>query len=315
MRTSSVEKALNNNKALGQSNADNYINSDPDRLINEEKRFASTNLKPQTPSEPPHTSTLLISDLINRRKGVTYKPTDKPTDYLNFQVKNVSKIPTPWLSHRLGIFQCIGYSSLTEAMPTVGVLHVIGNTTGTAKYWANWMATSSPNSAHGVVDEASYVLSQPFDTGVVAAANANINKVAIQFELTGTGKEGDKYWESSLAQSKYRQTALCVANGLRLAFGDAWLLAMPPLQKAIFTKVGDVIVPGWTQHREVPHGDYKQLPDKNNQAYGNHEDITEKFPFRMFFSIMRQTLIENMVLHPNIFSNKYGVKLLSPPGR
>ncbi len=37
--TSSVEKALNGYNALSQSNADNYINSDPSRLINEERKM------------------------------------------------------------------------------------------------------------------------------------------------------------------------------------------------------------------------------------------------------------------------------------
>ncbi len=52
MEISSVEKALNMSKAFVQSNSDNYINSEPDRLIDEGRRLpTSDHPKPEPPSQ------------------------------------------------------------------------------------------------------------------------------------------------------------------------------------------------------------------------------------------------------------------------
>ena len=254
-------------------------------------------------------------------------PTDKPSDYYNFQNPNilVKLGKQPKFIHRLGQFDAIGIGKRPYASgtPSVGVLHVpvyedsylINGDDGaevTARYLAN-PPENDPStkyyqeyvqkygreprkvaSVHATSDRDSFVLCLPADSICYGCGNQNTYKYSWEVEIAGTGNEDKEYWRSEDAQKKFVQTAKAVVKSFQLSFGDKWKETIPPLQKAVLAPNGEVVTPGWTQHREIPYAAYTkegrfikwaQYPENLN--YGQHGDIHPEFPFDLFFAIVR----------------------------
>lgn len=230
------------------------------------------------------------------------KRTDKATDYYNFIH------PHRWIKgkpfvHRLGQFQTPGKGTRKNfPYPQVGVIHVpvfdvmIKGVDVSAERMAGYLADPSDKrigSINSFVDRDSFILSLPFDSVTWNCMNGQTNEISISFEIAGWGDYRDN-WNGKDALLKYRMLARALAKGSQLAFGEKWYLYIPPLNKAKLDEKGNCIIPGWIQHREVPFFDGKiwQQPDSHNQVKGQHVDITENFPWNLFFSTVSDELIK-----------------------
>lgn len=232
-------------------------------------------------------------------------PKDSVTDYYNLNHPHRWAEPDAF-QHRLGTFRARGRGTRTNhpPVPSLGVLHVphadivSGGRDLTAERLAAYLADPGERrsaSVHAFTDRDSFVISQPFDSEAWGAGNSNTNAASIQFEVGGLLDQGDAYWRSDDAALKYVQTAKAVVRGAWLAFGEDWEWSVPPLDVAELSLDGSTKRPGWTQHRLVPKWDrsmgrYHQ-PDARNQVKGQHSDVTENFPWNMFFEILAEEMI------------------------
>lgn len=249
------------------------------------------------------------------------QPTDKATDYFNFQHPNYLAVSGKYqpVQHRLGTFPTVGVGTrkYAPAIPKVIVLHV-----PVADYWKQGMGTdntaemvalylanppeNNPTSpyykngqkkvgyVHLTADRDSYVLCWPFDAVAWGCGNPNTYECSIEIEIAGKGTETVDYWKGPDAALKFSQTCKGLIKGYQLSFGADWKTYLPPFQKAVLANDGSVRTPGFTQHRDVPFYNYRNntwaQPPKDNIAAGQHADICENFPYEAFFKVLAQEI-------------------------
>lgn len=241
---------------------------------------------------------ITLEEYESCHKFIIIKSSDKAGDYYNLTHPHRHAGENNF-KHRLGRFKAMGkgvrqYSH--NKIPSLGILHLpvydvqFKGVDYTAEHMAKYLADPVDErtaSIHAFSDRDSFIICQPFDSQASGAANSRANAASIQFEIAGTGRETDAYWSTADAIKKYKQTALAICMGSALSFGDGWKWTIPPLQEALLDSKGAVIRPGWTQHREVPY--YGRKKDKHNQVPGQHKDLAENFPYKVFFRVLRQT--------------------------
>lgn len=216
---------------------------------------------------------------------------DKPENYYNFTHPNRWITPASF-NHRLGKFQCAGIPSRIKPVKAI-ILHIPdwdrseNGIDKSAEQMASYLADPPERniaSIHIFADRDSFVLSMPSDTCVYGCANPNTAQESIEIEIAGTFKDhaNPEYWHTEDAKLKLINTAKALYQLKILCNFD-----FPGLQVAKLNDFGNVIQPGFLQHRDVPifrAGVWRQ-PLENIQ-FGQHADICAGFPYQILFDII-----------------------------
>jgi len=241
-------------------------------------------------------------------------PKDSVANYFNFNTRHHGcELQGIVYRHRLGAFFTPGGGMRqTGAIPAVGVLHVpvydAGRSLGpdpSAEVVAKYLANPPENydipkhgarngSTHASSDRDSFVLLLPYDGDCWGCGNFYTARSSWEIEIAGTGEEKAAYWKTDDARLKLVQAARAHIASCRLVFtGDDWKGALIPRQVAKLDNMGNVLEPGWTQHRDVPYFDKRKgvfVPYPDNLLAGQHYDICEDFPFDFWFQILEEEI-------------------------
>lgn len=230
---------------------------------------------------------------------------DSAQDYFNFS--HPHRITRPGaFEHRLGKFQtCGGGQRKPRRKPRIGILHVpvfdVPGNAGdfTAERVAAYLADPPENqdpkkygaryaSVHATADRDSFVLCLPADSVCWGCGNFNTAAESWEVEIAGLGTEPGSYWSGPDGTAKLTQAARAHVRASHLAFGDDWRTCIVPPQKGAVGFDGNLITPGWLQHRDIPYWNgatWAQPPEDNIRA-GQHSDICADFPYEHWFSIL-----------------------------
>lgn len=207
---------------------------------------------------------------------------------------------------RLGNFQTKGGGQKTKPLSVI-VLHVpiyddkdLSDGDQSAEKMARYLANPQENisaSVHIFSDRDSYILSLPADTIAYGCGNPHTYQQSLEIEISGDLSCDREYWLSDDGVKKLKVTAYAIWKSIEIAYGKDYV--MPPYQQAEFDDKGNVIKPGFCQHRDIPYWSMRESRYYSyplNLNIGQHADICPDFPYEKLWELIEEAKKSDSIL-------------------